>query len=69
MAVSTDHFLAQAEICAQAAKTADLPEQRDKYLRSQIAWEALADSEVRIRDARARRSAERLGPDKRTHPE
>jgi hypothetical protein len=32
---------------------------RDKYLRAQVAWQALADSEIRIRDARDRRTAER----------
>lgn len=63
MASSGDSYLEQAAICAESARTAALPALRDKYLRAQVAWEALADSEVRIRDARARRMAERDAAD------
>ncbi|MFM5915382.1 hypothetical protein D5I55_08015 [Chakrabartia godavariana] len=63
MAQSGDYFLSQAQTCAEAARTAPLPQLRDKYLRAQIAWEALADKEIRIRDARERRIAERAEAD------
>ena len=60
MSQSGDYFLSQAATCAEAARTAPLPQLRDKYLRAQIAWQALADKETQIRDARERRIAERL---------
>ena len=63
MAQSGDYFLSQAQTCAEAARTAPLPQLRDKYLRAQIAWEALADKEIRISDARERRIAERAEAD------
>jgi len=59
MSQSGAYFLSQAETCAEAARNSPLPQLRDKYLRAQVAWQALADSEIRIRDARDRRTAER----------
>lgn len=60
MSQSGAYFLSQAETCAEAARTSPLPQLRDKYLRAQVAWQALADKEDQIRDARERRIAERL---------
>jgi hypothetical protein len=57
MSAAGKFFLAQAAICAQAAEGAALENQRDKYLRAQAAWQALADREIRNEAAREEREA------------
>lgn len=59
MSASGKFYLAQAATCAQAAENTALANQRDKYLRAQAAWQALADREIGIVAARDLREAEK----------
>ena len=59
MAATDDFYLKQAEICGKAAHDTTLPNLRDKYLRSQTAWQLLADREIATRAARDVREAEK----------
>jgi hypothetical protein len=52
-------YLTQAEQCAKAAADTLLDNQRDKYLRAQAAWQALADREDTVKAARDKRDAEK----------
>ncbi len=63
MSVSANFYLTQVESCAKSARDAKLDNERDRYLRSQDAWQALADKEIRVRAARAERDAEKLVQD------
>jgi hypothetical protein len=65
MSTPSSFYVEQAEVCAKAALDALLPNQREKYLRSQAAWQALADRDQRIKEAREVREAERA--EDRTH--
>lgn len=49
----------QAESCERAAEAALLDNQRNTLLRSREAWLAMAARERSIRDARAKREAEK----------
>ena len=59
MSVSSQFYKGQAAMCARSAAGAILANERDKYLRAEAAWQALADREAGIRVARAQREAER----------
>ena len=59
MSASGKFYLAQAELCAQSAEKTALANQKDKYLRAQAAWQALADRETGIVAARDLRDAEK----------
>ena len=59
MSASSQFYIGQAALCARSAAGAILANERDKYLRAEAAWQALADREVGIRTARAQREAER----------
>ena len=59
MSASGKFYLAQAALCAQNAQGTALANQRDKYLRAQAAWQALADRETGIVAARDLRDAEK----------
>lgn len=59
MSVVPGFYLAQANACEASAQACDLDNQRDKYLRSRDAWQALADREEMIAAARRKREAER----------
>jgi hypothetical protein len=59
MSASGKFYLAQAATCAQAAEKTQLANQREKYLRAQAAWQALADRENGIVAARDLREAEK----------
>ena len=59
MSASGKFYLAQAALCAQNAQGTALANQRDKYLRAQAAWQALADREIGIVAARNLREAEK----------
>ncbi len=43
MASERNFYLGQVDICAKAAEDSMLPNLREKFLRSQAAWQALAD--------------------------
>ena len=58
MSSAGDFYLAQARICASAARTTDLPMLREKYEGAEAAWQALARRESDIAAARERRLAE-----------
>jgi hypothetical protein len=57
MAATDDFYLKQADICGKAALDTTLPNLREKYLRSQSAWQLLADREIATRAAREVREA------------
>lgn len=59
MAVPEEFYLQQAALSARSASETDLPNLRDKYLRSQAAWEVLARREVATRTAREKREADK----------
>jgi len=59
MSASGKFYLAQAALCALNAEQTALANQRDKYLRAQLAWQALADREIGIVAARDLRDAEK----------
>lgn len=59
MSVSSQFYQNQASVCARSAEGTTLPNQRDKYLRAQAAWQALADREIGIKAARDLREAEK----------
>ena len=59
MSASGKFYLAQVALCAQSAETTPLANQREKYLRAQAAWQALADREIGIVAARDLREAEK----------
>ena len=59
MSASGKFYLAQAATCALAAEKTQLANQREKYLRAQAAWQALADRENGIVAARDLREAEK----------
>ena len=58
MSAPSSFYTEQAAICAKSAAETLLPQLREKYLRSQAAWEALAERETSIKAARALRDAE-----------
>ena len=58
MSVPFLFYLEQAESCAKAAADAQLPNQRDTYLRSEKAWQTLADRTAATAAARAAREAQ-----------
>ena len=62
MSAPSSFYTEQAAICAKSAEDTALPQLREKYLRSQAAWEALAERESGIKAARAIR-ARRAGED------
>lgn len=51
-------YRGQAEDCARSAAEALLPNQRETFLRSEKAWQMLADRTALTAAARARREAE-----------
>jgi hypothetical protein len=72
MSASGKFYLAQAATCAQAAEKTQLANQREKYLRAQAAWQALADREngiVAARDLREAEKAALAGEDTLTAPD
>lgn len=60
MAAPEQFYLDQVANCAEAASHSTLANERDKFLRAQGAWQALADRERKSRLAKARRQAEEL---------
>ena len=60
MSVPDEFYHEQAALCAQSAAESTLSNQREKYLRAQAAWQALADRDKNIRAVRDRREAARL---------
>lgn len=68
MSLPSQFYLAQAALCARSAAETPLLNQRDKYLRAQTAWQALADRELGIKAAREQREAERADERARTEP-
>lgn len=59
MSANNGHYYqSQADHCAQEAEAADLPLLREKFLRSQRAWQALADRSHQMETGRLRKLAE-----------
>jgi len=56
---SSPFYLQQVSKCAQAAADTPLANQRETFLRAQAAWQALADRETAVKDARDKREAEK----------
>jgi hypothetical protein len=59
MSTPGEFYTAQAASCAKSATDTPLPNLREKYLRAQAAWQALADREIGVRAAREQREAEK----------
>ncbi|MCK9543204.1 MAG: hypothetical protein M0R03_14380 [Novosphingobium sp.] len=59
MSVISEHYLARAAECARDAASADLQNVRDRYLRSEAAWQQLAARALKTDAARALRDAEK----------
>ena len=59
MSLPSQVYLSQVAQCAGSAAAAVLPNERDKYLRAQAAWQALAERELGIKAAREQRDGER----------
>jgi hypothetical protein len=59
MSTESSFYMQQVANCAREAEAAALPNQRDKYLRAQSAWQALADRKLLTEAKRARIEAER----------
>ncbi len=59
MSASSQFYIAQAAQCARSAEDTVLPNLREKYLRAEAAWQALADREIGIKEAREQREAEK----------
>lgn len=59
MTVPIDFYLAQAANCAKSAAEAALPNQREIFLRSQKAWQDMAERKRGILDGRAERESAR----------
>ena len=57
MSPPANFYLEQVAICARAARDCRLDNEREKYLRSQAAWQALADRTIEVATARALREA------------
>lgn len=57
MSTPAQFYLDQVAICARAAGASALANERAKFLRSQEAWQALADRTLAVAAARAEREA------------
>lgn len=57
MSVTSDFYLAQADECALAARQTALENVRDRYLRSEAAWRAMANRVTRTEAMRTERAA------------
>jgi len=57
MTMTGDFYQSQATLCVKAAEAAELPMLRQKYEAAGAAWQALAQREARISEARAQRLA------------
>lgn len=56
---SSPFYLQQVSNCAKAAAATPLANQRETFLRAQAAWQALADRETAMKEAREKRDAEK----------
>ncbi|MBW4331665.1 hypothetical protein KY084_12375 [Stakelama sp. CBK3Z-3] len=59
MTSESETFRARAEIDHEAAEAATLDSVRDRHLRSEAAWTAMAERSERVAEARARNEAEK----------
>lgn len=57
MTVPLDFYLEQAAKCAKSAEECMLPNQREIFLRSASAWQAMADRKRSVLEGQAERSA------------
>jgi len=55
MSIKGSFYQVQADQCGHDSAAADLPHLREQFLRSQRAWQALADRETAIETARKAR--------------
>lgn len=59
MAEAVAFYVRQAESCGKAAAESTLANERDKFLKAQAAWQALADKTALVQAQAAKREAER----------
>ena len=59
MSATSDFYLARADECARDAEQAVLANVRDRCLRSEVAWRAMADRLISNEAARDRNAAEK----------
>ena len=62
MTVPIDFYLEQAASCAKSAASTDLPNQREIFLRSEQAWQAMAERRREVAAGRAERETRELVP-------
>jgi hypothetical protein len=59
MSVTLEHYLKQADICAAEAERSALENVRERYLRSEATWRAMAARLHQAETMRDRREAEK----------
>lgn len=59
MSVTSSFYLARAIDCAREASATDLANVRERCLRSEAAWRAMAERVLRTEASRSKREAER----------
>lgn len=59
MSASSEFYLARADECARDAEEAKLVNVRERYLRSEAAWRAMADRVMKNEAVRDRNDAEK----------
>jgi hypothetical protein len=57
MSATTQFYLDQAAQCANSAAAAALDNQRDTFLRAEVAWRAMADRAIKVATEREKREA------------
>lgn len=58
MSAPIEFYLQQAALCAKAAEATDLPNQRSKFLRSQQAWQEMANRRATVLAGRAKETTQ-----------
>jgi hypothetical protein len=59
MSVNSDFYFARAAECAREARETKLDNVRDRCLRAEAAWQAMAERLLRIGEDRSRQAAEK----------
>ena len=59
MSVTSSFYLARAVDCAREARATDLANVRERCLRAEAAWRAMAERVLRTEASRSKREAER----------
>ncbi|WP_414902587.1 hypothetical protein ACMT1E_04995 [Sphingomonas flavalba] len=63
MSTTSSFYLARATDCAREARATDLANVRERCLRSEAVWRAMAERVLRTEASRCRRDAEKMAAD------